>query len=262
MGLDRVKNAFHRNRTAFMPYTVLGYPTQSMSLQVVKMLVDVGADLLELGVPFSDPLADGPTIQNATQKALENGITLDRCIRMVSDLRSDGVDIPALLMSYVNPILAYGVRKFVVDCASAGVDGFIVPDLPPEEAGGMEDACMDLGLALVYLIAPTTPPERLSLIVEKSRGFIYLVSLTGVTGTRDMLPAGLTSFVKRVRAMTDKPLAVGFGISKGEHATRVGQIADGVIVGSALVEQASKSVKHVYALAKELREALDSAAQI
>jgi tryptophan synthase alpha chain len=259
-GIKRIVNAFQPHRAAFMPYTVLGYPTPGKSLAAVQALVAAGADLLELGVPFSDPLADGPTIQAATQRALENGVTTGDCIAMVAALRACGMDTPALLMGYVNPILAYGIQRFVADSAAAGVDGFIVPDLPPEEAGELEAACRQHNLALVYLLAPTSPPERVALVAEKSQGFIYLVSLTGVTGARDRLPPDLADFVARVRAAdpsAGKPLAVGFGISSGQQARAVAQLADGVIVGSALVQRAAQSLESLHKLAVELRAALN-----
>jgi tryptophan synthase alpha chain len=256
-GIERIANAFQAAGTAFMPYAVLGYPTPDLSLQVVQALVAAGADLLELGVPFSDPLADGPTIQAATQCALERGVTLADCIAMVAELRTRGIDTPALLMGYVNPILAYGIERFVADSAGAGVDGFIVPDLPPEEAKELEVACQQHGLALVYLLAPTSPLPRIELIAERSQGFIYLVSLTGVTGARNRLPPDLADFVARVRNVTRKPLAVGFGIGSGKHAQAVAQLADGVIVGSALVQRAGQSLESVHELAAELRRALD-----
>jgi tryptophan synthase alpha chain len=256
-GIERISNAFRPQHAAFMPYSVLGYPSPAASIEVVQTLVAAGADLLELGVPFSDPLADGPTIQAATQQALEKGVTLAGCIAMAADLRARGVQTPALLMGYINPILAYGVGRFAAECAAAGVDGFIVPDLPPEEAGELEAACQLHGLALVYLLAPTSPAERIALVAEKSQGFIYLVSLTGVTGARASLPPGLADFVARVRAATPKPLAVGFGIGSGEQAQTVAQLADGVIVGSALVKRAGESPERVRALAVEIRKALD-----
>ncbi len=255
-GIDRIKNAFSKNSPAFMPYSVLGYPTRQASLTIVQTLAGVGADLLELGIPFSDPLADGPTIQAATQKSLENGTTVKDCLAMTRELRQQGVDIPALLMGYINPLLAYGLERFVADAVAARVDGLIVPDLPPEEAGELEIACAEYGLALVYLLAPTSTPERIKLIVEKSQGFIYLVALTGVTGARAELPPDLTDFVGRVRAKTDKPLAVGFGIGTGAQARAVAQLADGVIVGSALVKRAAESLESVQTLAMELRTAL------
>jgi tryptophan synthase alpha chain len=255
-GIERIKNAFTPDHPAFMPYSVLGYPTRQGSLEVVKNLAEAGADLLELGLPFSDPLADGPTIQAATQKSLENGTTVKDCLAMTRELRRHGVDTPALFMGYVNPMMAYGLAQFVADAAEAGVDGLIVPDLPPEEADELAAACAEHGLALVFLLAPTSTPDRIKLVAGQSQGFIYLVSLTGVTGARTDLPPDLTDFVQRVRAETDKPLAVGFGIGTGEQARAVGQLADGVIVGSALVKRAGESAESVRALAEELRAAL------
>ena len=255
-GIERIQNAFEQNHSAFMPYTVLGYPTRQASLETVQTLVKAGADLLELGIPFSDPLADGPTIQAATQKSLENGTTLKDCIAMTRELRDQGVDTPALLMGYVNPMLAYGLESFVADAAVAGVDGLIVPDLPPEEAKELEGLCQEQGLALVYLLAPTSTPDRIERVAKQSSGFIYLVSLTGVTGARNQLAEGLSDFIQRVREKTETPLAVGFGIGNGEQAKNVAQHADGVIVGSALVKRAGVSNDEVYALATELREAL------
>lgn len=255
-GIERISAAFSKDRPAFMPYSVLGYPSRAASLEVIKTLVEAGADLLELGVPFSDPLADGPTIQAATQKSLENGTTLRDCLAMTRELRQQGIDIPALLMGYINPMLAYGLEPFVADAAAAGVDGFIVPDLPPEEAGEFETLCRQRGLALVYLLAPTSTPERINLVAARAQGFIYLVSLTGVTGARSELPANLAEFVQRVRAATTVPLAVGFGIGDGPQAKAVAQVADGVIVGSALVKRAAESPESVRQLADELRLAL------
>ena len=255
-GITRVQNAFTKGRPAFMPYAVLGYPTREASLEVIKTLADEGADLLELGVPFSDPLADGPTIQAATQKSLENGTTVKDCLAMTRELRANGVDTPALMMGYINPIMAYGMEQFVADAADAGADGFIVPDLPPEEAGEFEALCEQHSLAMVYLLAPTSGQERVKLVTKRSQGFVYLVSLLGVTGARTDLPPDLADFVNRVRAETDKPLAVGFGIGNGEQARLVGSIADGVIVGSALVKRAGESADSVRELAAEFRSAL------
>ena len=255
-GITRVQSAFTKGRPAFMPYAVLGYPTRAASLEVIKTLADEGADLLELGVPFSDPLAVGPSIQAATQKSLENGTTVKDCLAMARELRENGVETPALMMGYINPIMAYGEEQFVADAADAGVDGFIVPDLPPEEAEEFEELCRKHGLALVYLLAPTSGPERIKLVTERSQGFVYLVSLLGITGARAELSPDLADFVNRVRAETDKPLAVGFGIGNGQQAQLVGNIADGVIVGSALVKRAGESVYSVRELAAEFRAAL------
>ena len=224
-----------------MPYFTLGFPTHLASLEVVEAIAAAGADLIELGVPFSDPLADGPAIQHSTQIALENGSTVKECLESVCILRERDVSQPLLLMGYYNPILAYGPERFIADAGQAGTDGLIVPDLPMEEAGVLEAACQQNGLALVYLVAPTTTDERLAQVTAHSTGFVYIVSLTGVTGVRSSLSAGLPEFLQRVRRVTDKPLAVGFGISTPEQAARVGEIAEGVIIGSAVIVTAGKS---------------------
>jgi len=259
MGTQRIENGFTKNKTAFITYAMLGDPDREASLEIMLSLQEAGADLLELGIPFSDPLADGPTIQAAGQRSLANGTTLADCLQMVSELRGRGLTIPAVFMTYVNPIIAYGIEKFVADCAAVGLDGFIVPDLPPEEAGQMDAVCQKHDMALIYLLAPNSPADRIRLVVEKAHGFIYLVSLIGVTGTREELPKDLADFVKRVRKETDKKLAVGFGIANGKQAGMVAHLADGVIVGSALVKLATGSKEQVYALAREIRAGIDSA---
>ncbi len=244
-----VSSAFGKGRPALMPYFTLGYPDDETSLDVVAACAAAGADALELGIPFSDPLADGPTIQHSTQVALQHGMTTRRCLDAVAELRRRGVRVPLVLMGYLNPILAYGLDAFVADAARAGADGFIVPDLPPDEAGEMQAACRHHGLDLVFLLAPNSPPDRMRPVTEQSRGFVYLVSVTGVTGARERLPAHLEAFVRRVRAVTDKPLAVGFGISTPQQAAAVGRLADGVIVGSALIRAVEGSPRPAEAAA-------------
>jgi tryptophan synthase alpha chain len=221
-----------------MPYYVVGYPDLSTSLDVLIALAEAGADLIEVGVPFSDPLADGPTIQAATQLALEKGTSLADALQMVDQLRGRGVTIPLILMGYYNPFLAYGVEALCRDAAMAGADGLIIPDLPPDERDGEETiaCCRKHGLAFIPLLAPTSTKTRIRLATQVASGFIYLVSVTGITGARDRLPADLEAFVNRVRSATALPLAVGFGISTPEQAARVAEIADGVVVGSALVK--------------------------
>ncbi len=253
MGTERIDQVFQSRNCAFMPYAVVGYPNPEGFIQRIKVLFDNGADLLELGVPFSDPLADGPTIQTASQQALAQGISLEKCLELVEELRANGISTPALLMTYYNPILAYGIHNCVARCAQAGVDGFIIPDLPPEEAQDMQSACNEHNLAMVFLLSPNSPSERIALVTEKSRGFIYLVSLTGVTGTRQTLPPGLAEFINRVRSVTNKPLALGFGISNGEQAAAVSPLVDGVIVGSALVQRSAGPLTDLADLARELR---------
>ena len=238
-GVDRITDAFkhcrHASRAACMPYFTLGYPNGALSGEILLAAALSGADLLELGIPFSDPLADGPTIQHSTQAALENGMTVRGCLAQVRRLRQSGVEQPLLLMSYINPLLAFGIESFTTEAAAAGADGLIVPDLPPEEGAELEEACRRNKLALVYLLAPTSTPERIALAASRASGFIYLVSVTGVTGARQALPPDLADFIGRVRRATDLPLAVGFGIATPQQAAQVGRLADGVIVGSALI---------------------------
>ncbi len=235
--MERIEKAFD-NRSALMPYLTLGYPDPETSLACVQAAAEAGADLIELGVPFSDPLADGPTIQRSTQIALDNGMTAARCLEMTAELRRRGVSLPFMLMGYFNPILAYGIERYARDAADAGADGFIVPDLPMEEAGELESACEANGLAFIYMLAPTSTPERIEKVAARARGFIYLVSVAGITGERASLPEGLGEFVARVRQHAKAPVAVGFGISTPAQAAEVGKIADGVIIGSAVIKAA------------------------
>ncbi|HUF39849.1 MAG TPA: tryptophan synthase subunit alpha [Anaerolineales bacterium] len=245
LGVDRISRVFRKGgRAALMPYFTIGYPDYETSLDVIAACCKAGADLMELGVPFSDPLADGPTIQRSTQIALEGGITVSRCLQAVRELRGHGVETPFLLMGYINPVLSYGLERFAREAAEAGVDGFIVPDLPPDEAGTFSAHCTGHGLGLVFLVAPNSTPERITLVVERSNPFVYLVSLTGVTGGRTSLPANLATFIDNVATFNPegKPLAVGFGIATGEQAAAVGKVADGVIVGSALIDAVARAV--------------------
>ena len=262
-GLEAVAAAFastrRSGRAALMPYFTLGYPDSTTCIDVIEAVAGAGADLMELGVPFSDPLADGPTIQRSTQVALEHGVNVARCLELTAAARARGVRQPLMLMGYYNPILAFGVERFVAEAAAAGADGFIVPDLPPEEAADMEATCEAHGRALIYLLAPTSTPERVALVAARTSGFLYLVSLTGVTGARDSLPPDLAGFVARVRMAARTPLAVGFGISTPQQARAVGRLADGVIVGSALinaVERASDPPGAAAAFVLALRAAL------
>ena len=263
-GIISITQAFEEarasGRAALMPYFTLGYPDAKTSVEIVKAVAEHGADLIELGVPFSDPLADGPTIQRASQIALKQGITVARCLELATELRMNKVTQPLLLMCYINPILTYGIERFVGDSLACGIDGLIVPDLPPEEADQLEGECQRVGMALVYLLAPTSTEQRIRLIVQRSSGFVYLVSVTGVTGARTTLPSDLEQFVARVRKLTKKPLAVGFGISTPEQANLVGRIADGVIVGSALINAVDRGIDPVRSAAEHisgLRKALE-----
>ncbi len=246
-GIDHIQQAFQQarqaGRAALMPYYTLGYPTPAASMQAVLALARSGADLIELGVPFSDPLADGPTIQRSSQMALQQGMTVDGCLSILRSLRQRGINQPLLLMGYINPILSYGAAQFITRAAEAGADGLIVPDLPVQEASAVEEQCHNAGLALVYLVAPTSTPQRIRLLARHSSGFLYLVSVNGVTGARSSIARELPRFIARVRQHAALPLAVGFGISTPIQAAQVSRLADGVIIGSALIDAVSQSTE-------------------
>ena len=245
--MNRIENAF-KNKPIFMPYFPLGYPDLETSVDVLEALAKNGADLIEVGLSFSDPLADGPVIQKATQVALEKGITIKKSLAAVAELRKRGVDIPLILMGYYNPMLAYGLEQFIHDAYEAGADGFIVPDLPMEESEEFELALSGAGgeaLPLIRMLAPTSSPERMEMIARNARGFIYLVSVTGITGERKSLAEGLRDLIAQVRERTFVPVCVGFGIGTPEQAKEVGKMADGVIVGTACVRTIGMSERPV-----------------
>jgi len=237
---NRVDQAFARSRAqgrvAVAPYVMVGYPERGSTLELVPALEEAGAALVELGMPFSDPLADGATIQRASARALAQGVTVGLCLESVAALRARGVGLPLLLMGYMNPVLQYGPARFCAEAAQAGADGLIVPDLPPEEGAELARSCAERGLHLVYLAAPTSSEERLATIGARSAGFVYCVSIAGVTGARARLPEQLPSFLARVRSHTSLPLAVGFGISSRAHVEALQGQAEAAIVASALLD--------------------------
>jgi tryptophan synthase alpha chain len=244
-------------RGAFLPYFPIGYPTYQESLDAIQAMAQVGVDGFEIGIPFSDPLADGRVIQAATQIALENGVTVQRCLEAVRELRNRGVHQPMLMMGYLNPLLAYGAERFVREVKGVGADGLIIPDLPPDEGAVLSEICQREGIALVFFLAPTSNSERIALVTQQATGFIYVVSLTGVTGERTELPADLTAFIARLKSQVkDTPLVMGFGISRPEQAQLIGEQVDGFIVGSALVRAAQGGVEPTRALAASLRAAI------
>lgn len=223
-----------RGERALVAYLTAGDPSLADTRRLVLEAARRGADVVELGVPFSDPLADGPVIQRAAMRALDRGTTLPRVLETVATLRAETA-VPIALFTYYNPVLAFGLKAFARTAADAGVDGVMVVDLPPEEAGPLAAEAEAAGLDLIHFVAPTSTPERVRLIARRSRGFIYLVSLTGVTGERRELPRGLAEQVRTLRAVTTMPVCVGFGVSQPEQVAAVGRLADGVIVGSAIV---------------------------
>ena len=222
-------------RVCFIPYITGGYPTPSTTVPALLAAERSGADIIEVGVPFSDPIADGGTIQAANQHALENGVTLDHCLAFIAEAREKGLRAPVILMGYYNIFLQYGENRLVEACAKAGVHGFIIVDLPPVEAVSFREVCDKCDLCLVPLVAPTTTDERLAVMAQQAKGYAYCVSLNGVTGARKELPEHLGAFLERVRAHFTVPLAVGFGLSTREHIKAVQLLADGAIMGSALV---------------------------
>jgi len=222
-------------RTAIMPFATAGYPTLELSEQIILALVEAGADGIEIGIPFSDPIADGTAVQRTSQVALEQGTRLVDVIELVRRLRAKGVTVPLMLMGYLNPALKYGIERYVADATAAGADGFIVPDLPAEESDAFHAACVTNGRSLIYMVAPTSTDTRLADTAKRASGFIYCVAVTGVTGARENLAETLGGYLDRIRTYTDVPLVVGFGISKPEHVQEVGQHANGAIVASALI---------------------------
>jgi tryptophan synthase alpha chain len=233
--IERVFAALRaRGERALVPYFTAGDPSLGATRALVAEAARRGADLIELGIPFSDPLADGPVVQRATQRALSSGVTLPRVIELVREIRAD-VATPIVFLTYYNPVLAFGLQAFCRAAVDAGVDGLIVADLPPEEAGPLRAEAVPAGLDLIHFVAPTTPAPRMRKIARATGSFIYMVSLTGVTGVRAELPPDLDEHLRTLRGVTTKPVCVGFGIANPAQAALAGRHADGVIVGSAIV---------------------------
>lgn len=257
--MSRISSVFaDRKHKALVAYVTMGYPSMEDTLDVVPRLAASGCDIIELGIPFSDPMADGTTIQDASHAALLAGVTPSKCLEAAAQLSaSDGP--PLVFMTYYNPVLSFGVECFCRATAAAGVDGLLVTDLPPDEGADVEDCARKESLDVVHLLAPTSTSDRIRLVAAKSTGFIYLVSVTGVTGARKELPDYLEKFVANVRQATDKPLCIGFGISSGALARRAASIADGVVVGSRIVQlMGERKIGKLEAFVKELRQAMDN----
>jgi tryptophan synthase alpha chain len=243
-------------RTGLIPYLTAGYPSPAGTHEALQMLREEGADLIELGIPFSDPLADGPVIQRASHAALEAGMTVRGVLQLVASASAGGV--PIVLFTYLNPVLRYGLGHFVADAVAAGAHGILLTDLPAGVDPEVERAIGDAGLDLIRLIAPTTTPDRLDAALEGAGGFLYLISRLGVTGRRTEITEALEHQARQIRARTDLPLAVGFGIADGEQARAVARFADGVVVGSALVDRLGHGLEPARGLIRELRTALDA----
>jgi tryptophan synthase alpha chain len=233
-GNEKLRSAFRDDRVALVPYLTAGYPTLDGAREVGEAYIAAGADVVEIGVPFSDPLADGPTIQNTTTKALENGADLHYCLGLASEFSGRA---PVVFLVYYNVVFARGIEVFLPEAAEAGVSGLVIPDLPVDEVGWLAALAADAGVALCPLAAPTSTDERLARVGELATGFVYCVSVAGVTGARDALPPGAVELLGRVRSRTDAPVALGFGIGSAESATQAASAgADGIIIGSKLMQ--------------------------
>jgi tryptophan synthase alpha chain len=251
----------HEGRSALVPYVTAGFPELVATVPLLVALADAGADVLELGVPFSDPMADGPTIQASSFRALQNGVTVPGVLEMLRSFRARR-DTPVVLFTYLNPVVSYGVERFCRDAAEAGADGLLLTDLPAGADPELEGAVGRAGLDLIRLLAPTTAPERMVRIAEGGAGFLYYISRTGVTGARQALRSELADEVARIRASVGLPVAVGFGISTPEQAAEVAKVADGVVVGSALVQVLEREgIEGAAAFTARLREAMDASAR-
>ncbi len=263
--MNRINKLFKRlkkqKKKALITYITAGYPDLGATKKLILKLAESGADLIELGIPFSDPLADGTTIQRASQQSLLKGTNIISILRMVRSVRR-AVETPFVFMTYYNPILHYGIKKFIKDSKASGADGVIVPDLPPEEAKELIDFSKKEDFSVIFLVAPTSTKNRLRIIAARSTGFIYYVSLTGVTGARKKLPTDIVQHVKSLKKITKKPVCVGFGISNPDQAKKVSKTADGIIIGSAvikIIEKNSKSTLYekVGNFIRSLKKAID-----
>lgn len=257
--MNRITSTFStlkaNGRKALVGYLTAGDPDFDSSERNIRAAIDAGLDVLELGIPFSDPTADGPTIQAAARRALDSGMSVSRALDLVASLRKD-YDLPIVLFGYANPLLKYGYAKVCDDSAAAGADGMLVVDLPPEEAAPLRAELDRNNMSFIPLIAPTTPEDRAANILSTANGFIYYIMVTGVTGARTTIAADIGAHVDQLRAHSDLPIAVGFGISNGEQARLASSAADGVVVGSSLIDAAMKD--SLPELVAELRAALDT----
>jgi tryptophan synthase alpha chain len=258
--MSRISTAFEKKGSkALIPYLTVGYPDVNTTLKTVEVLAASGADVVELGIPFSDPMADGATIQDSSYHSLQAGVTTETCMQVARQIRQQSA-IPLVFMTYYNPIFAYGIERFCRDSIECGIDGLIVPDLPPEESRDLDLAAHAAVLDLIYLLAPTSSEERIRLIAKRSHGYIYLVSVAGVTGARQALPPDLAKFVARVRKVTQQPLCVGFGISSPEQAGYIAGIADGVIIGSKIIQliKSDPTLKELAAFTRKTKKMMNS----
>ncbi|MDW8321333.1 MAG: tryptophan synthase subunit alpha [Armatimonadota bacterium] len=266
---DRFALLRQKGEGALVVFITAGDPTPELSEKLVLTIVEAGADIIEVGIPFSDPLADGPTIQASTFRALQQGVTPDSTLQMIARVRRQS-DVPLVVMTYFNPVWQMGMERFARQASNSGVDGVIMTDMPPDEAGEWHPVARQYGLDTIFLVAPTSTAERMKLVARMSSGFVYCVSRTGVTGARDDLPEEVPQMLQAMRALTDLPLCVGFGVSRPEHVRAVCRVADGAVVGSAVVslvaEEADKGeqavLSAVHRFVRDLKEATGGASRL
>ena len=225
---------------ALAPFVTVGYPDMPTSEAMAVAMLESGADMLEMGIPFSDPLADGPTVQMTSFRSLENGTTLRGALESLRRLRARGITSPLIFMGYINPFLSYGMERFAREASDAGMDGIIIPDLPPEEAPPYQSILASHGIHLIPLLAPTSTETRIEQACKQASGFIYCVSVTGVTGARSELSGGVEGLARRIREHSDLPILVGFGVSRKEHVDSISRFADGAVVASAMLDSVSR----------------------
>ena len=243
--MNRIKNSFNtlkeKGEMGVIPYLTVGFPSIEDTMNMVPALAEGGADIIELGVPYSDPLADGTTIQRSSFQALLNGVNLKKCLDICKDLRRNGLTTPLVLMGYYNPILRFGLKEFALSCKENGVDGIIVPDLPFEESWPLKTKCQENNISFIPLLAPTSTDIRIEKTCQNADGFIYCVSLTGVTGARQEMGSSVPDFINRVKKHAKVPIAIGFGISQRQHVESLSTIANAAVVGSALIDTIEKT---------------------
>ncbi len=257
--MSEIRKTFKRlkreGRKAFIPYIMAGDPSMEKTGEILHLFEECGADIVELGVPFSDPLADGPTIQRASERALQNGVTLRKILSFVKDIKQN-ISIPIVLMTYFNPVFKYGIKDFISDAKNYGVSGVIIPDLPPDEATDFIQFARNAKIDTIFLLAPTSTEKRIKKVTRASSGFIYYVSITGITGASLLFDGTMETLISKIRKYTKKPLAVGFGVSTPEEALAVSKVSDGVIVGSAIIKKLHENPYELKKYLISLREAI------
>ncbi len=260
--MSRISGLFrNKKHKALIAYVTAGYPNIEATVEAALLLAGSGCDIIELGIPFSDPMADGLTIQHSSHLALLNGVTTVTCFEIAGRIRGRS-DVPLVFMTYLNPVVSYGVEKFCADCAAKGVDGLVIPDLPPGELPAFDAAAKKHGIDTVYFVAPNSSQERIGKVARSSSGFIYVVSVTGVTGVRDSFSTGLGGVISKVRQVTDIPLCIGFGIAAPHQAAEAAALADGVIIGSRIIQLMEKEgppYRELGAFIRQVRENIDNA---